>query len=138
MNSNANTSRLGSEMDTVVPMIYVVDDDESVRKALSRLFRSVGYSVEAYDSALSFITDCSIQSQACLVLDISMPGMTGLELVDYLNERSREIPIVLITAQEEIYSQGVSKPMVIKCLNKPLDAAELLKVIENALKSSQL
>lgn len=80
---------------TAEPVVYVVDDDPSVGKALERLIRSAGYKVLAFTSAQDFLQCKIMETAACLVLDVNMPGLNGLQLQEYLAERRIPLPIVI-------------------------------------------
>ena len=84
------------------PTIFVVDDDAAVRDALKLLLRSVGQAVETYSSGQEFIDAYSEDRSGCLVLDIRMPGMSGLELQQKLNERHSILPIIFITGHGDV------------------------------------
>ncbi len=90
-------------------MVFVVDDDQSVREALSGLIRSVGLNVETYASAHEYLRRQPQQSPACLVLDVRMPGLSGLDLQRELANQGREIPIIFVTAHGDI-------PMTVKAM----------------------
>jgi len=115
-------------------MVFVVDDDQSVREALSGLIRSVGLDVETYASAHEYLRRQPQQSPACLVLDVRMPGLSGLDLQRELADQGREIPIIFITAHGDI-------PMTVKAmkagaaefLSKPFRDQDLLDAICQAL-----
>ena len=111
-------------------LIYLVDDDESVRRALSRLLRSEGFAVESFDSAPAFLGRSSVSGQACLVLDIRMPGMSGIELVDQMIQSGNELPTVLISAHGYEEVELGNRPSVLACLQKPINDEELLGLIE--------
>src|SRR4030095_8764866 len=81
-----------------VPLISVVDDDHSVRESLARLIRSVGFGVQVFGSAEEFLSADQDRQPDCLILDIRMPGMSGLELQRELSRSNRELPVVFITA----------------------------------------
>ena len=112
--------------------ILVAEDEPDQLNFIKTVLEDNGAEVIVAHNGSEALEMARAEIPHAMTLDINMPGMTGLELTDYLHEHSQEIPIVLITAQEEICSQVVSKPMVIKCLNKPLDAAALLQTIEDA------
>ena len=114
-------------------IIYVVDDDEAVRKALTRRLKASGFAVQAYESVLSFLSDVVVLDQACLLLDIRMPGMTGLELVEHMKKTGMDIPTILITAHEEEHRQYHDTHPVLACLQKPVDEKEILDLIEIGL-----
>ena len=82
-------------------LISIVDDDESVREALCGLLRSVGYAVKAFASAEEFLASDQLRNADCLVLDVRMPGMGGIELHRQLVAGHYEIPVILITAHED-------------------------------------
>ena len=87
---------------TALPTIALVDDDPGVRKALSRVLRVEDWSVETFDSAEAFLADLGERPWACLVLDVSMPGLDGLELQRRLAERRRSLPIVFVSGHGSI------------------------------------
>jgi FixJ family two-component response regulator len=115
-------------------MVFVVDDDQSVREALSSLIRSIGLDVETYASAHEYLRRRPPQSPACLVLDVRMPGLSGLDLQRELAHQGREIPIIFVTAHGDI-------PMTVKAmkagaaefLSKPFRDQDLLDAIWQAL-----
>ncbi len=119
------------------PLVSVVDDDESVRESLPDLLREVGYSVHAFSSAEAFLASGCVRDTSCLIVDISMPGMSGPDLQQELKLRHQEIPIVFITAQAD---EGV-RPRVlaqgaVECLFKPFSEASLLQALDAALRPS--
>src|SRR5260370_21913281 len=81
--------------------ISIVDDDESIRAATRALLRSVGYEVETFASAELFLESGALQETECLVLDVRMPGIDGLELQRRLNEASSRVPIIFVTAHDD-------------------------------------
>jgi RNA polymerase sigma factor (sigma-70 family) len=115
--------------------IFLVDDDDSVRHALQRLIRSAGYSVHAFGSAQEFLAS-GYQSAgpACLVLDVSMPGVSGQELYRELQRLKVILPVIFITGHGDI-AMGVAamKAGAADFLPKPIDEKELLRAIGNAL-----
>ena len=117
-----------------VHLISVVDDDESVREALCGLLRSVGFAVKAFASAEEFLTSDQLRSADCLVLDVRMPGMGGIELQRQLVAGHYEIPVILITAHEDegmrarALSGGVGAVLI-----KPFSEEALLNAIQSAL-----
>jgi FixJ family two-component response regulator len=118
------------------PTVFVVDDDLSLRKALSRLLKSEGYDVETFSSAQEFLhADPRCDGPACLVLDMKMPGLNGLDLQQELHKREYAIPIVFITGHGDI-PMGVKamKKGAIEFLTKPFDDEVLLGAVEEALK----
>jgi FixJ family two-component response regulator len=119
------------------PVILIVDDDHSVRESLARLIRSVGFGVKAFASAEEFLSAGRDRTADCLILDIRMPGMNGLELQRELSMRERELPVVFITAHgsdEDVRARALGAGAV-DYLLKPLKEEEVLKAIETALNS---
>jgi two-component system response regulator FixJ len=84
------------------PLVYLVDDDEAVRDSLGLLLRSVGLDCTVYASAIEFLEHYDPERHSCLVADIRMPGMSGLELQQRLNEQGAEIPIIFITGHGDV------------------------------------
>jgi FixJ family two-component response regulator len=116
------------------PLIAVVDDDDSVREATTALLRSNGCRVEAFDSAEAFLASPLAGAAACLLLDVAMPGMSGLELQRTMAAAGRTIPIVFITAHDNpaIRLQALGSGAV-DVLPKPFGEAALLRAIKIAL-----
>jgi FixJ family two-component response regulator len=119
------------------PLISVVDDDHSVRESLARLIRSVGFGVQVFGSAEEFLSADRDRQPDCLILDIRMPGMSGLELQRELSRSNRELPVVFITAHgsdDEVRRRALGAGAV-DYLLKPLKEEEVLEAIEAALNS---
>ena len=114
---------------------FVVDDDEAVRDALGLLLRTVGLHVETFESASSFLRNYRPGRSGCLVLDIRMPGMSGLDLQDELHKRRAHLPIVFLTAHGDV-------PMAVRALKKgaadfiekPVDEHRLVLAVLDALR----
>ncbi|MDH3672443.1 MAG: response regulator [Gammaproteobacteria bacterium] len=120
-------------MDTQ-PTVFVVDDDHAVRKALTLSLKKRGWSVESYESAEAFLTSHDVDRPGCLVLDVQMPGMSGLELQDALTARHCNIPIIFVTGHGDIpMSVRAIKRGAIEFLEKPYRQGVLLGRIEEAL-----
>ncbi len=114
--------------------VFVVDDDESVGRALERLLRGAGYAVEVYTSAAGFIDCTEPDGPACAVLDLAMPGMDGLELQARLADENRAIGVVFLTGHGDIpASVRAMKQGAVDFLIKPVDESKLLQAIEVAL-----
>ena len=114
--------------------IFVVDDDQSVREALVSLLRSAGLRAETFASAKEFLESELPDVPSCLVLDIRMPGLSGLDLQKQLTEINTQIPIVFITAHGDIpTSVRAIKAGAVEFLPKPFADEDLLKAIEEAL-----
>jgi two-component system response regulator FixJ len=119
------------------PLISVVDDDYSVRESLARLIRSVGYAVQVFGSAEEFLRAGPGRRPDCLILDIRMPGMNGLELQRLVSVSDPDLPVIFITAHaldEEARARALGAGAV-DYLLKPLREDELLKAISAALSS---
>ena len=118
------------------PLISVVDDDESVRESLGGLIRSVGFAVKVFASAEEFLNSDHLRNTHCLILDVRMPGMNGLELQRQLAASDRKIPVIFITAHgdEEVRSRALNGGAV-DYLLKPFSEEALLNAIDAALKS---
>lgn len=118
--------------------VFLVDDDESVRKAIARLLRSAGYEVQLFSSAAHFLGEHSRDlAPGCLILDIWMPGATGLELQQQLDSLDTDLAIIFITGHADISTtvQALKKGAV-DFLAKPIDEAALLEAVERALARS--
>ena len=119
------------------PLISVVDDDQSVRESLARLIRSVGFGVQVFGSAEEFLGADPGRRPDCLILDIRMPGMNGLELQQELSTTDRDLPVIFITAHgsdEQVRTRALAAGAV-DCLLKPLREEEVLKAVDAALRS---
>jgi FixJ family two-component response regulator len=116
-------------------LVSVVDDDESVRESLPDLLRAFGFAAEAFSSAEEFLASEYVVQTRCLVLDIAMPGMTGIELKQELSLRQQEIPIIFITAhRDETVRLRLVQQGVVECLFKPFSDTALLKALNAALR----
>ena len=114
-------------------LISIVDDDQSFRDSMRRLLKSLGYPVAVFPSAGEFLTSPELAATACLVADVHMPAMTGVELYRHLIETRQAIPTILVTAypddsvQERMLTEGV------ECyLRKPLEEADLIGCLRSA------
>ena len=119
------------------PLVSVVDDDESVRESLPDLLRELGFEVEAFSSAEEFLESDPEGRIHCLILDVSMPGMTGPELQRHLATRGMKIPIIFITAQaDDNLRPSLLEQGAVECLFKPFAESELSNALTAALGSS--
>jgi FixJ family two-component response regulator len=120
------------------PVVYVIDDDASFRKAVSRLLRSAGFEVEALASAREFLERPVADRPSCLVLDVRMPGPSGMDLQSALHEVGRDIPIVFMTGHGDVStSVRAMKGGAVDFLEKPFRAPELLACVERGLDRSR-
>jgi FixJ family two-component response regulator len=116
------------------PIVFVVDDDPSVREGLGSLLRSVGLRVETFASATDFLRWKPPAEPSCLVLDVGLPGLGGMELQRELAEANRPIPIIFITGHGDIPTTvRAMKAGAVEFLTKPFHEQELLQSIEQAL-----
>jgi FixJ family two-component response regulator len=116
-----------------LPLISVVDDDESVRESLPDLLREFGYDVRAFASAEEFLDSGYIDETGCLILDIAMPGMTGPELQEELKLRGLPTPIIFVTAHAD---DGTRPKLMnngaVECLSKPFSEKALINALNVA------
>lgn len=116
------------------PTVYLVDDDSSVREAISSLVRSVGFNVETFSSAVDFLEHVRPGVCACLVLDVRMPRMSGLDLQRKLQDLSLDIPIIFITGHGDIpMAVRAIKSGAVEFLPKPFRDDDLLDAIDKAI-----
>lgn len=117
-------------MATKESMVYVIDDDESIRKSFSRLFRSANLNVETFPSPDEFLA-CSIKPKnACILLDIRMPGKTGFDLQQKLSDAGISLPIIVVSASDEIQVRETARRLgAMSFFRKPVDDQALLDAI---------
>jgi len=121
---------------TNTKMVAVVDDDDSFRAALQRLLRSAGFTVRSFASAEEFLASGQLNEAGCLIADIRMPGMSGLDLQAKLNADRRPIPTIFVTAHgDEKMRLQAMRGGAVKFLAKRFDDAILLESVRAALKS---
>ena len=119
------------------PLISVVDDDDSVRESLDGLFRSVGFIAKVFASAEEFLNSDHLRATDCLILDVRMPGMNGIELHRHLIANNFEMPVIFITAHgsDEAVRARALKSGAVAYLDKPLSEDAVLKAVDEALSS---
>ena len=116
------------------PIVFVVDDDASMRDALRNLLRSVGLAVETFASAHEFLSSPNAKGPGCLVLDVRLPGLSGLDLQRQLKEADIQIPIIFITGHGDIQmSVRAMKAGAMEFLTKPFRDQELLDAVQQAV-----
>lgn len=121
-------------MTNTADMVFVIDDDESIREALNSLIRSVGLKVATFASAQEFLQSPRPDVTACLILDVRMPGLSGLDLQRDLAEANIHIPIIFITGHGDIpMSVRAMKAGAVEFLTKPFRDQDLLDAIQQAL-----
>lgn len=116
------------------PTVVVVDDDPSLCKALDRLLRSAGYRAETYASPDAFLEQIPADGPGCVLLDVSLPGRSGLEVQEILNRSDRTWPIIFITGHSDVpTSVRAMKAGALDFLTKPVDETELLGAVEQGI-----
>jgi FixJ family two-component response regulator len=140
----SSTGTLGHEvgsspMATAKPIVFIVDDDAWVREALETLIRDEGLQPETFASAQEFLDHPRASTPSCLVLDISLPGLNGLELQKRVAVERTDMPIIFITGHGDIpMSVGAMKAGAVEFLTKPFNDEVLLTAIRQALERSRL
>jgi FixJ family two-component response regulator len=120
-----------------VPLIAIVDDDCLLRDSLDNLMRSVGFPTQDFSSAEAFLSSAQIHETACLILDVRLPGMSGLELQRQIVAANWRIPIIFVTAHaDDAVRAHALEAGAIDFLYKPFREEELLNAIDSALKRS--
>ena len=121
-------------MSREAPIVFVVDDDVSIRQALTNLLRSVGFNVQTFGAAAEFFSSNRPEAPACLVLDVRLPGSSGLDLQRQLIEAKIRIPIIFITGHGDIQmSVRAMKAGAVEFLTKPFRDQELLDAVQQAI-----
>jgi FixJ family two-component response regulator len=124
----------GGKVPKTKPLIPVVDDDDSMREAVRGLMKSLGYTAEAFASAEEFLSSRQVSRTSCLIADVQMPGMTGLELHRHLVASGKTIPTILITAYpDDSVRERALADGVVGYLSKPFDENDLLACIHSSL-----
>ena len=119
--------------------IFIVDDDPSIRLALENLVSSIGQQVETYAAAQDFLRDCPRNPAGCLVLDVHMPGLSGLDLQSELSHAGIHLPIIFITGHGDIPTTvRAMKAGAVEFLTKPVSDSQLLAAIDQALERDRL
>jgi FixJ family two-component response regulator len=116
------------------PLLSVVDDDEMLRESLPDLLREFGFAARAFSSGQEFLSSDFLGQTRCLILDVAMPGMSGLDLQEELNRRGQAIPIIFITGQkDEDIRERALRQGAVKFLYKPFSDDALLDAVNAAL-----
>jgi FixJ family two-component response regulator len=119
--------------------VFVVDDELSVRQSMARLLRAAGLNVATFDSAQAFLERYPPRAPGCLVLDLAMPGLNGLELQETLAARGSLLPIIFLTGRGDLPS-GVKamKRGAVDFLSKPVDAADLIQAVRTGIEKDRI
>jgi FixJ family two-component response regulator len=129
---------LGTRHSTLVPTVFVIDDDASILKSLSRLLRSAGYTAETFASAEEFLGREHFNGIGCLLLDVRMPGLSGMDLQEELSQADYSMPIIFITGHGNIpMSVQAMKKGAVDFLTKPFDDEELLEAVKKAIEKDR-
>jgi FixJ family two-component response regulator len=121
-----------------VPLIAIVDDDDSLRNSLENLIRSFGFRAQGFPSAEAFLSWRQARETACLIIDVRMPGMNGLDLQRQLMTRNWRVPIVFITSHVDDHAQARAlEDGAVAFLYKPCREEDLLNAIETALRQTR-
>lgn len=121
-----------------LPTVFVIDDDEDMRSALGNLFRSVGHEVKLFGSAAEFLEDASSDMPGCLVLDVRLPGMSGLDFQNKLASTNAHIPIVFMTGHGDIpMSVRAMKAGAVDFLTKPFRDQDMLDAVTRAIEADR-
>ena len=116
------------------PRVFIVDDDASVRKSLARIVRAVGFEAEVFAAAREFLARAPHLGPCCLVLDVRMPGLTGIQLQELLAATGRRMSIVFVTGHADVpTSVKAMKAGAVDLLTKPVDAQDLIAAIQRAV-----
>jgi FixJ family two-component response regulator len=120
------------------PLVSVVEDDQFFRESMRRLLRSFGYTVEAFPSGADFLASPRLRETACLIADVHMPAMTGLELYKHLIDAGYAIPTILMTAYPDngVRARALNDGVVCY-LRKPVDEEHLMRCLRAALHSGE-
>ena len=118
-------------------MISIVDDDKSTRDAVECLVRSLGYRTATFDSAEAFIGSARLNDTACLITDVQMPGLSGLELQDHLIADGRALPVIFMTAlADEAVCVRALRAGAVGFFRKPFDGHELAGCLDRAVSAN--
>jgi FixJ family two-component response regulator len=119
-------------------LVSVVEDDQFFRESMQRLMRSLGYTVEAFASAADFLASPRVVETVCLIADVHMPAMTGVELYRHLVNAGYAIPTILVTAYpDDVDRANAIKDGVVCYLRKPIDQTQLTRCLREALRSGE-
>jgi FixJ family two-component response regulator len=119
-------------------LISIVEDDQPFRESMRKLLKALGYTVEAFSSAADFLASPFLPATSCLVADVQMPGMTGVELHKNLIDAGYEIPTILVTAYpDEVVRNRALKNGVVCYLSKPVDDEHLERCLRSALETGK-
>lgn len=111
-------------------LIYIIDDDESVRRAFGRLLRSAGYNIEVFSSPDEFLSGERQKEDACILVDVRMPGLSGFGLLEKLAEEKTHLPVIVVSASDDAHIRQHARELgAISFFRKPVDDQALLDAI---------
>jgi FixJ family two-component response regulator len=120
------------------PTVFIIDDDLSARRGLSRLIQAAGMSVRAYESARDFLDQAHYDGHGCIVLDVKMPGLSGLDLQAELKKAESALPIIFVSGHSDVPIAALAmKKGAVDFLTKPVDRDHLLKTIAESLEKDR-
>jgi FixJ family two-component response regulator len=138
MLANSTCLKVASQMSRAIPVVFVVDDDISVRESLKLLIRTAGWQPETFESAQEFLSHPRVQVPSCMVLDVTLPGLNGLDLQKRVAVDRTDMPIIFITGHGDVpITVQAMKAGAVEFLMKPFDADALLSAIQQALERSR-
>ena len=124
-----------AQLTTEALTVYIVDDDESVRTALARLMRSAGIRSRTYESSERFLAEVRNEGNACILMDITMPNMNGMELVSQLKKRGIEYPVIALSARDDNEARQLAQGLGVRFfMRKPVDDQALIDAINWVVK----
>ena len=113
------------------PPVFVIDDEEPVRVSLSKLLRAMGYPTQSFPSATAFLESGALSENGCLLLDLRMPGMSGIDLVEELHRRHLTVPIIVMTGHTDMKSvQRLESFRLLGFLEKPFSVDQLRELLD--------
>lgn len=119
------------------PVVFVIDDDDAVRDSLCVLLETHGFAVREYTSGTAFLHELPAERSGCLLIDVHMPNMSGLELLERLRERSFPMPVILITGQETADIRSAAAHAGVRLLAKAVLPSELIGGVQEAIDRSK-
>ena len=118
------------------PVVSIIDDDQDVRQAVQRLMRSRGFATRTFASAEEFLRSPSLHETACVITDIQMPGMTGIDLHDVMLKQGPRLPVIFLTAfPDDRTEKRALQAGALGFLTKPFDARTLVSLVDTAVQS---
>ena len=118
------------------PIVSIIDDDQDVRQAVQRLMRSRGFATRTFASAEEFLRSPSLHETACVITDIQMPGMTGIDLHDVMLKQGPRLPVIFLTAfPDDRTEKRALQAGALGFLTKPFDARTLVSLVDTAVQS---